>query len=215
MNLLPYLVITLSLVNATPNVKESDSSQRSLKGIGNSVKTFDCLAHQDDIEYHIGAPFEYWNLEECITIPDNETSTICDTPQDIEIQSKTSEVRCRDVGGKLERVDLSLSCTHVNYTMTGLPFCRVGICAPAYHIQYMNTNSTAFWGPAIARSSSFMTKAKGCSYELQMPKENNNKVRVITITLICITVFCLVSCVVVQGLAIKVCTVYPRDELDL
>jgi hypothetical protein len=58
-----------------------------------------------------------------------------------DVQSK-----CQEAGGELDTVDLSLSYPNATAELVNLPFCQAGSCETSLYTDYINGNSTAFWG---------------------------------------------------------------------
>ena len=113
-------------------------------------KTPKCLIEQDGIAEVIGAPAEYWELDSFVgTSP--ECSEILE-PSNFFCNYTGSalfynvQISCQDAGGELDAVDLSFTYPNGAAEMINLPFCQADSCDTYLHTNYINGNSTAFWG---------------------------------------------------------------------
>ena len=130
-----------------------------------------CLLQQDTIIEAIGTPGEYWGLEnftwgntsECVEVPDYTVDILCNyTNTTLMDNVRTS---CESAGGKIDLVQLYFACpnsTNSSFIMSArlsyLPFCQAQTCDTYLHTDYINSNSTAFWGDNIT--------AVDCNYTL-------------------------------------------------
>ena len=114
-----------------------------------------CLIEQDKIIDALGTPAEYWALEnftwgntsECVEVQETNHDIRCSYTNTTLMKNVTQS--CQAAGGKTDLVALSLSCSNSsNLTahLLNLPFCQAKSCDAYLHTDYINGNSTAFWG---------------------------------------------------------------------